>query len=60
MKIFLDYFDNDLGNRNDKECPSVEDLVLSLLRELMLEIGQRHHMFTKLSLGTLLLHLGTR
>ena len=57
---YLDYFDTELGVLNDKDSPSLPDFAISLLREILSEIGQSHRLYLKLRLGTFLLHLGTR
>ena len=58
--VSLDYFDTELGVLNNKESPSLSDFAISLLREILLELGQSNKLYPKLRLGTFLLHLGTR
>ena len=57
---YLDYFDTELGVLSNKDSPSTTEFAISLLREILLEIGQGHRLYPNLRLGTFLLHLGTR
>ena len=60
FQIFLDYFDEIIGDLQDRECPTAIEFAAAMLREILVNMKPSHPLWDKIKHAALILHLATR
>lgn len=56
----LDYFDETIGDLQERECPTAVEFAAAILREILVNMKPNHPLWDKIKHAAFILHLATR